>query len=272
MSDPKPPTPPGDLDGARENVEFLRAMRLLEVRPAPRKAARQADTAPAAPAARRIVEEDALFEAHMARIFSGAPEPAKDAPPSPPEPGVAAAPAADAAAPRATADAERDAEEDALFAHYIRAVDRGDAPPVAREPEVRIAADPDPQDAPQPPADAVDQPPKDPLLHGSAKALLRRLRKGEVTPRAEVDLHRLNRNEAINRLDAFLRESVSLGREVVLVITGRGNHSVDLGVLREMVPVLLRRRWPGLVRECLGAPRHLGGEGACVVFLRRNER
>jgi len=100
---------------------------------------------------------------------------------------------------------------------------------------------------------------------------LRRVRKGEVLPQATLDLHGRRKNEALNDLDGFLRENQKLGHDVVRIVTGRGLHSADLGVLREMVPVLLRRRWPNAVREVIPAPAALGGEGALVVLLRRKE-
>jgi len=233
---PEPhPRPVADED-ALDNLEFLRAMRELEVRQVrqktPATAAKAHGKDQPSVARERLQEEDDVFAAHMERLFSGAPdEPADRA----------------AAEQAATAAAEAEAEAMAAAARAAELAQKA----ADREPDPEAASD----------AAA--------LLHGSVRSLERRLKKGEIQPTAEVDLHRLRKDEAINRLDSFLRQSAKAGHEVLLVITGRGLHSVDLGVLRELVPVLLRRRWPDLVRECLPAPRPLGGEGAFVVLLRK---
>ena len=163
-----------------------------------------------------------------------------------------------------------DETEDALFEAAMRRMEAGlpaaepRQAPVAPEPAAATEeVAPEPSEAPTAPA-----PPKNPLFHGSERSLRRRLKKGEIEPQAEIDLHRMRKGEALNALAAFLQCSQEVGHGLVLVITGKGRHSADLGVLREMVPVLLASRWPDRVRQTVPAPPRLGGEGAFAVFLR----
>jgi DNA-nicking Smr family endonuclease len=88
----------------------------------------------------------------------------------------------------------------------------------------------------------------------------KRVTRGEVEPAAAVDLHGLDRDQASARLRRFL--STAAG-ETVLVIHGRGAGIVRAAALAEL------DRHPR-VAEHLTAPRHLGGEGARLVRLRRD--
>ncbi len=103
----------------------------------------------------------------------------------------------------------------------------------------------------------------------SSRALLRRLRKGDLEPTDRLDLHRLRKSEAIQRTGVFLRSSRQAGHRAVLIITGRGGHGDGLGVLREWMPLEISRRWPEHVHGVLPAPPRLGGAGAFIVLLRR---
>jgi len=53
-------------------------------------------------------------------------------------------------------------------------------------------------------------------------------------PDASIDLHGLTQEEAWDKLDVFFRRSRSKGYEKVLVIHGKGNHSKNEGVLRDL--------------------------------------
>jgi len=53
-------------------------------------------------------------------------------------------------------------------------------------------------------------------------------------PDAVIDLHGLTRDEAWNALDHFFLRSHSMGYEKVLIIHGKGNHSDNEGVLKEI--------------------------------------
>ena len=87
----------------------------------------------------------------------------------------------------------------------------------------------------------------------------KRVTRGEVEPAASIDLHGLDRDEAATRLRRFLSSAPG---EAVLVIHGRGGGIVRAAAIAEL------ERHPR-VAEHLGAPRHLGGDGARLVRLRR---
>jgi DNA-nicking Smr family endonuclease len=88
----------------------------------------------------------------------------------------------------------------------------------------------------------------------------KRVARGEVEPEASIDLHGLARDEATARLRRFL--STAPVGEAVLVIHGRSGGIVRAATIAEL------DRHPR-VAEHVSAPRHLGGEGARLVRLRR---
>jgi len=53
-------------------------------------------------------------------------------------------------------------------------------------------------------------------------------------PDAILDLHGLTQDEAWDKLDDFFRKSRARGLEKVLLIHGKGNHSKNEGVLKEL--------------------------------------
>ena len=83
---------------------------------------------------------------------------------------------------------------------------------------------------------------------------------------AEIDLHGLNRDEAWEALENFFRTGRQEGFEKLLVIHGKGNHSDNGGVLREIT-----RRF---IEACsfAGESGHAfaseGGRGATWVLLK----
>ncbi|WP_340116385.1 Smr/MutS family protein [Pelagibius sp. 7325] len=113
-----------------------------------------------------------------------------------------------------------------------------------------------------------------PLSHGSRDGLDRRnaerLSRGKLPIEATLDLHGLRQAEAHRRLEAFLADCQGAGKRCVLVVTGKGLHKEEGGVLRSAVP-----RW---LNEMPNRPRVLsfdyaqqkhGGTGALYVLLRR---
>lgn len=168
--------------------------------------------------------------------------------------GAAPLPQRSAAKPKAPAATPGpDEGEDRLFERHMETWRDGPSP------ELPEAAPPAPVPPPKPAAAASDP---------GERTLRRRLKRGEIVPTAEMDLHGRRRDVAIQALGVFLQRTRAEGHETVLVITGRGLHSPQLGVLRELVPIELMRRWPDHVRRVLPAPPRLGGEGAFVVFLK----
>ena len=85
-------------------------------------------------------------------------------------------------------------------------------------------------------------------------------------PDASIDLHGLTQDEAWDKLDDFFRISRSRGHEKILLIHGKGNHSKNEGVLRELC-----RRY---IEHCpfAGESGHnsasKGGSGATWVLLK----
>lgn len=135
--------------------------------------------------------------------------------------------------------------------------------PTGTAPTHRATAAPPPRA--QPPA---------PLTHGSRDGLDRRkaerLRRGKLPIEATLDLHGLRQAEAHRRLERFLADSQAVGKRCVLVVTGKGVHKEEGGVLRANVP-----RW---LNEAPNRSRVLsfdyaqqkhGGTGALYVLLRR---
>jgi DNA-nicking Smr family endonuclease len=108
-------------------------------------------------------------------------------------------------------------------------------------------------------------------VSGLDPGLVRKLRKGDFSVQAHLDLHGLSRAEAKAEVDRFLRRSREQGKRCVLLVHGRGLHS------RDQVPVLKEalRNWLATARF----GRHVlafatarpqdGGAGAVYVLLRR---
>lgn len=96
-----------------------------------------------------------------------------------------------------------------------------------------------------------------------------RLKRGQVTIEARLDLHGQTQEQAHRRLGQFLASTAQRGARCVLVVTGKGLASG--GVLRHMVP-----RWlnEGGNRERVlafsSAQLRDGGDGALYVLLRRH--
>ncbi|WP_439153670.1 Smr/MutS family protein [Yoonia sp.] len=105
-----------------------------------------------------------------------------------------------------------------------------------------------------------------------------KMTRGKLKPEARIDLHGMTMAEAHPELVAFILGSQSLGRRLVLVITGKGKDRDDggpipmrYGVLRHQVPQWLAL--PPLNHAILQVtPAHLkhGGHGAYYVYLRRH--
>lgn len=104
-----------------------------------------------------------------------------------------------------------------------------------------------------------------------------KMKRGKLKPEARLDLHGMTMAEAHPELVAFILGSQSMGRRLVLVITGKGKDRDDggpiptrHGVLRHQVPQWLAL--PPLAQAILQVtPAHLkhGGHGAYYVYLRR---
>lgn len=97
---------------------------------------------------------------------------------------------------------------------------------------------------------------------------MKQLRQGSLQPEARLDLHGVTRDEVRSRVRFFLEDAAYHKKKVVLIITGWGKNSAGEPVLRQEVERYLALDAKAWVVEWGRAPRHLGGEGALVVFLK----
>jgi DNA-nicking Smr family endonuclease len=101
---------------------------------------------------------------------------------------------------------------------------------------------------------------------GIPDTLLRKLRRGQFSVDAEIDLHGLTSPQARNALREFIAYEVTRGARCVRVIHGKGLGSGPRGpVLKNVVNIWLRR---AEVVLAFGSARPLdGGSGAVYVLL-----
>ena len=91
-----------------------------------------------------------------------------------------------------------------------------------------------------------------------------RLRRGRLEPEARIDLHGHSYDSAYRLLVGFLNRSISEGKRLVLVITGKG------GVLRNNLPLWLNgTELGGSVIGMREAHAKHGGGGAFYVALQK---
>ena len=115
----------------------------------------------------------------------------------------------------------------------------------------------------------------DERLEGSVQGfdlrVMKKLRAGEFSTQAQVDLHGLTRDEAKATLERFIQNCRVAGHRCVLVVTGRGLHSKDqIPVLKQGVQTWLTRgRLARHVLAFCSARPTDGGAGAVYVLLRR---
>ena len=107
---------------------------------------------------------------------------------------------------------------------------------------------------------------------GVHQVVVDRLADGDIPFQAHLDLHGLTRDEARDALERFLKESIALGRNSVLVVHGRGKGSPDgKAVLRNAVHSWLRRGALGRLVVAYTTARAVdGGGGATYVLLKES--
>ncbi len=115
----------------------------------------------------------------------------------------------------------------------------------------------------------------DEFIHGFIQGLDRRilgkLKSGQFSVEAHLDMHGLNALQARNAALDFLRNQYNLGRRCVLLIPGRGlNSPGGQALIREELPLWLTRDPLRriVLAFCTALPRH-GGAGALYVLLRK---
>jgi DNA-nicking Smr family endonuclease len=104
--------------------------------------------------------------------------------------------------------------------------------------------------------------------------ILRRLRHGDYSWQAHLDLHGLTAAGAHPAVDAFLAAAVRDGYRCVLIVHGRGRNSKDqTPVLKERLKSWLARGRAARVVLAFTTARPCdGGAGALYVLLRRDRR
>ncbi|MCA8881056.1 MAG: Smr/MutS family protein [Rhodobacteraceae bacterium] len=108
-------------------------------------------------------------------------------------------------------------------------------------------------------------------------AIQSRLKRGKLRPEARIDLHGMTLAEAYPELVRFLHAARADDKRLVLVITGKGKHRDDggimptpRGVLRHQVPHWVQTgALAQIVVQITPAHFRHGGEGAYYVYLRR---
>jgi len=104
------------------------------------------------------------------------------------------------------------------------------------------------------------------LRTGYPRDTLRKLRRGHWVVQAELDLHGMNRLQAHEAVNEFLRECMRRNRRCIRIVHGKGLRSER----REPVLKGLLRKW--LLREEVlafsQAPAAQGGSGAVLVLLK----
>jgi DNA-nicking Smr family endonuclease len=112
-------------------------------------------------------------------------------------------------------------------------------------------------------------------IEGSApgvdRRLVRRLRKGEFSMQAHLDLHGMTRDEARLAVERFVATARGRGLRSVLLIHGRGLNSKDqIPVLKQKLAAWLKRGRLGQSVLAFATARPCdGGAGAVYVLLRR---
>ncbi|MBN2343351.1 MAG: Smr/MutS family protein [Deltaproteobacteria bacterium] len=107
-------------------------------------------------------------------------------------------------------------------------------------------------------------------INGLDKRIVKKLRKGEYSIQAHLDLHGMTRDEARMEVAAFITKSYKANKKCVLIVHGRGLGS------RDNIPILKEKLRAWLTRGAMGkkvlaytsARPFDGGTGAVYVLLR----
>ena len=106
------------------------------------------------------------------------------------------------------------------------------------------------------------------LKQGQPQRLLKRLRRGQFSVRAELDLHEMTTAVAREAIRSFLDECLAGGEYCVRIVHGKGLRSrADGPVLKRLTATMLARRKDVLAYA--SARPAQGGTGAVVVLLGR---
>ena len=109
---------------------------------------------------------------------------------------------------------------------------------------------------------------------GLDSQIINKMKAGEFSSEAHLDLHGLNAAQAWEALVGFFRSAYHKGLRCVLVVPGRGlNSPGGTGVLRERLQTWFTQA-PfkyAILAFCTALPKH-GGAGALYVLLRKQKK
>lgn len=106
------------------------------------------------------------------------------------------------------------------------------------------------------------------LREGTARTVLTALEARTATAESSIDLHGLTADAAQDRVSRFVRSEHRRGIRRVLIVVGKGLHSVGPPVLRDAaLDALTRGGAAPLVLAVASAPPALGGTGALLVQI-----
>jgi len=102
--------------------------------------------------------------------------------------------------------------------------------------------------------------------HGVQKKLQRKIKAGQFTIDAMLDLHGHRQHEAIQELEAFMQTAINTRSRLVIIIHGKGFNSESEAVLRPLVQHWLSEQ-SMVLAFCPAQPKD-GGSGASYVYLK----
>ena len=110
--------------------------------------------------------------------------------------------------------------------------------------------------------------------------ILRRLKRGKLSPEAKLDLHGLTTDQAYKALYSFINNNYKLKKRLILIITGKGERKYNSeesfskkGVLRKTVPQWLKSpAISGFILDFVQSHIKDGGSGALYVYLKKNKK
>lgn len=102
--------------------------------------------------------------------------------------------------------------------------------------------------------------------HGIQKKLQRKIKMGQLTIDAILDLHGHRQREATRQLESFMQYAINTHSRLLLIIHGKGFNSQSEAVLRPLVQHWLSEQ-SIVLAYC---PAHIkdGGSGASYVYLK----
>ncbi|NUN12723.1 MAG: Smr/MutS family protein [Myxococcales bacterium] len=106
--------------------------------------------------------------------------------------------------------------------------------------------------------------------HVRIRRILKDLRSGKLSVDITIDLHNKRLDEAKRELRAQIPYAHRTGARVGLVITGKGQRTEPVGILRQEIPKWIIDELGIYVEAIHDAPGNLGGTGAQIVVLRRD--